>query len=92
MLVSTYIKKPLFGFNNKTLNDYIKQSNNNYMKLMFKCNEERKIKKILGLDNSQSQSQSQSQSPPPIKKNLLISSIIFLSLSTTIYYFYSSKK
>ena len=86
MLVSTHIKNPSFDFNNKTMNDYIKQSNNNYMKLMFKCNEERKIKKILGLDNSQS------QPPPPIKKNLLISSIIFLSLSTTIYYFYSSKK
>jgi hypothetical protein len=84
MLVSTHIKNPLFGFNNKTLDDYIEQSNNNYIKLMFKCNEERKIKKLLGLDNS--------QSPPPIKKDLLISSIIFLSLSTTIYYFYSSKK
>jgi hypothetical protein len=84
MLVSTHIKNPSFGFNNRTFNDYINQSNNNYMKLMFKCNEERKIKKILGLDNS--------QPPPPIKKEFIISSIIFLSLSTTIYYFYSSKK
>jgi hypothetical protein len=84
MLVSTHIKKPLFGFNNKSLHDYIEQSNNKYMKLMFKCNEERKFKKILGLDNP--------QLPPPSKKEFIISSIIFLSLSSTIYYFYSSKK
>jgi hypothetical protein len=85
MLVSTHIKNPSFGFNNKTLNDYINQSNNNYMKLLFKCNEERKIKQILCLDNPQ-------LPPPPSRKDLLISSIIFLSLSSTIYYFYSSKK
>ena len=85
MLVSTHIKKPLFGFNNKTFNDYIKESNNNYMKLMFKYNEERKIKQILCLDNPQ-------LPPPPSRKDLLFSGIIFLSLSSTIYYFYSSKK
>ena len=85
MLVSTHIKNPSLDFNNKTMNDYIKQSNNNYMKLMFKCNEERKIKKILGLDSSQ-------LPPPPSRKELIISTIIFLSLSSTIYYFYSSKK
>ena len=84
MLVSTHIKNPSFDFNNKTLYDYIEESNNKYMKLFFKCNEERKIKKILGLDNP--------ELPPPSKKEFIISSIIFLSLSTTIYYFYSSKK
>jgi len=84
MLVSSYIKKPSFNLNNKTLDEYIKQSQNNYMNLMFKCNEERKIKNMCGLDNS--------QLPPPNKKNFVVSSIIFLSLSTTIYYFYSSKK
>ena len=45
MLVSTHIKNPSFDFNNKTLYDYIEESNNKYMKLFFKCNEERKIKK-----------------------------------------------
>jgi hypothetical protein len=86
MLVSTYIKKPLFKFQNKTMNDYIKQSQKDYINLLFKCNEERKIKKICGLDNSYL------PSPPPNKKDIFISTIIFLSLSTTIYYFYSRKK
>lgn len=84
MLVSRYIKNPVFKFQDKTINDYIKQSQNNYIKLLFKCNEERKIKKICGLDDSPAE--------PPIKTRILISSVIFLSLSTTIYYFYSSKK
>ena len=66
MLVSTHIKNPSFDFNNKTMNDYIKQSNNNYMKLMFKCNEERKIKNKCGLDSSQ-------LPPPPSRKELIIS-------------------
>lgn len=84
MLVSMYIKNPLFGFQNKAMNEYIKQSQNNYINFMFKCNEERRIKKICGLDNP--------QLPPPSKKEIIISSVILLSLSTTIYYFYSSKK
>ena len=84
MLVSTYIKKPFLKFQNKTINEYIKQSQNDYIKLVFKCNEERKIKKLCGLDNS--------NLSPPNKKEFLISSIIFLSLSSTIYYFYSNKK
>ena len=87
MLVSTFIKHPLLKFHNKTFDDYIKQSQNKYIKIMFKYNEERKIKQILGLDNSQLP-----PPPPPSKKDLLISGIIFLSLSSTIYYFYSNKK
>jgi len=84
MLVSTYIKNPLFKNHNKTMDEYIKRSHNDYMKLVFKCNEERKFKRFCGLDNS--------QLPPPSKKEIIISSIILLSLSTTLYYFYSSKK
>jgi hypothetical protein len=83
-----HLKNPLLKFNNnnnKSFSDYIKKSQNDYMKLFIKCNEERNIRKILGLDNS--------TSPPPInKKDLLFSSIILLSLSTTIYYFYSTKR
>jgi len=88
MLVSMHLKNPLLKFNNnnnKSFSDYIKKSQNDYMKLFIKCNEERNIRKILGLDNS--------TSPPHInKKDLLFSSIILLSLSTTIYYFYSTKR
>ena len=29
-----YIKNPLFGFQNKAMNEYIKQSQNNYINLM----------------------------------------------------------
>ena len=84
MFVSMYTKNPLFGFQNKATDEYIKQSQNNYINLIFKCNEERRIKKICGLDNP--------QLPPPSKKEFIISSVILLSLSTTLYYFYSSKK
>lgn len=83
MLVSTYVKKPLYI--NENLNNYIKKSNDSFMKLFLKMNEERnKNKQIFDLDNS--------PFPPPIKKDFVFSGIIFLSLSAFLYYFYSNKR
>lgn len=83
MLVSTFVKKP--PNMNENLNNYIKQSNDAFIKLFLKMSEERnKNRQIFGLDNS--------PLPPPIKKDILISGIFFLSLSASLYYFYSNKR
>ena len=82
MILSTYIKEPYWT--DKKFNDYIKKSNDDYMKLSFKCNQERKLKNILWSDNP--------TMPPSTNKNILFSGILFLSLSSTIYYFYSTRR
>ena len=83
MLYSMYIKKNSYLFN-PDLNNYIKKSNDKYMKQMIEYNKERELKKIIfGFDVSP---------PPQIPPNThILFGFGFLSLTSIIYYFYSRK-
>lgn len=78
-----YIKKNSCLFNSD-LNDYIKKSNDKYIKQMIEYNKERELKKIMfGYDEP---------SPPQIPSNThILFGFGVLSLTTIIYYFYSKR-
>ena len=83
MFTSMYIKKNANLFN-PDLNDYIKKSNDKYIKQMIEYNKERELKKIMyGFDVSPA---------PQIPPNThILFGFGFLSLTSIIYYFYSRK-
>lgn len=82
MFTSICIKKNSCLFN-PVLNDYIKKSNDKYMKQMIEYNKKRELKKIIGFDEP---------SPPQIPPNThILFGFGFLSLTSIIYYFYSRK-
>ena len=84
MFTSMYIKKNS-NFFNPDLNDYIKKSNDKYMKQMIEYNKKRELKKII-YDFVE-------PSPPQIPPNKhILFGFGFLSLTTILYYFYSRKK
>jgi hypothetical protein len=83
MLASMYNKKNSYLFNTD-LNDYIKKSNEKYIKQMIEYNKERELKKIMyGYDVPY---------PPQKPPNThILFGFGFLSLTTIIYYFYSRR-
>ena len=84
MLTSMYNKKNAYLFN-PDLNDYIKKSNEKYIKQMIEYKKERELKKIMyGFDEP---------SPPQKPPNThILFGFSFLSLTTIIYYFYSRRR
>ena len=77
MFFSLHRHRPLFTVN-PVLNDYIKKSNEKYIRDMVKSIEyKNQRKKILGDDE------------PKEETGMVIPSIFLLSLTTIIYYFYS---
>jgi hypothetical protein len=77
MFFSLHRHRPLFTVN-PVLNDYIKKSNEKYIRDIVKSIEyKNKRKKVLGDDE------------PKYETAMVIPSIFLLSLTTIIYYFYS---
>ncbi len=83
MMFSLHRHRPLFTVN-PVLNDYVKNSNAQYIRNIIKDVEYKNKKQKLFGENTSKNNMSE-------HNNLIVSSVFLLSLTTIIYYFYSKK-
>ena len=90
MFTSMCIKNNPYLFN-KNLNEYMKKSNEKYIKELIKNNKEYNNKQNLKQLMFGVGTNPNNPSSNPISQNFLFTGLFFLSLPTLLYYFYSKR-